>query len=154
VRNNSAAARNFGLEHVETDYVIFLDADDALLDGALRYLRSQIDAAPSISVLVTSILDSETGERHRTPCTFVPALARGRTGVRPDRLGLGLFPLQGCSIMRTAQVREAGGYADADWDEDWVVAVSLAHRGRAEVSKRLGRLYRPTPGSLWRRRVK
>ena len=31
------------------------------------------------------------------------------------------------------------------------VAVSLAFRGRVEVSQRLGRYYRPTPGSLWRR---
>ena len=62
-----------------------------------------------------------------------------------------LFPLQGCAILRTAQVREAGGYADADWGEDWVLAVSLAFRGHVEVNERLGLVYRPTEGSLWRR---
>ena len=60
-----------------------------------------------------------------------------------------LFPIQGCALMRTDQVRAAGGYADADWGDDWVLAVSLAFRGRVEVHDRLGRRYRDNPGSLW-----
>ena len=150
-RLSAGAARNLGLEQVETEYVIFLDADDALLEGAIEFMRSRIDADSSLSVFVTSILDGETGERHRTPRTFVPALARWRRTFALIDSIWSLFPLQGCSIMRTAQVRDAGGYADADWGEDWVLAVSLAHRGRVEVSERLGRFYRPTRGSLWRR---
>ena len=150
-RLSAGAARNLGLEHVQTEYVIFLDADDSLLDGTLEFLRSQIDADLSISVCVTSILDGETGERHRTPRSFVPALARRRRMFALIGSVWSLFPLQGCSIMRTAQVREAGGYADADWGEDWVLGVSVAHRGRVEVSARLGLFYRPTRGSLWRR---
>jgi hypothetical protein len=49
-------------------------------------------------------------------------------------------------------VRQAGGYADAELGEDWVLAVSLAWRGRVEISERLGRYYRSTEGSLAGRR--
>src|SRR4051812_28627801 len=36
------AARNLGLEQVVTEYVVFLDADDLLLDGALEFMASRI----------------------------------------------------------------------------------------------------------------
>ena len=145
------AARNLGLDRVQTEFVIFLDADDGLLPGTIDFMRSRMDADPGLTVCVTSILEADTGERHRTPRSFVPALARRqRIFALLDSIW-SLYPLQGCAIMRTTQVREAGGYADSDWGEDWVLAVSLAHRGRVEVSLRLGRLYRSTEGSLWRR---
>jgi hypothetical protein len=50
--------------------------------------------------------------------------------------------------MRTEQVRQAGGYPDADLGDDWVLAVSLAWRGRIDVSDRLGRYYRSSEGSI------
>src|SRR3546814_9520545 len=54
-----------GLEQVGTEYVVFLDADDLLLEGTLAFLVSRIAADPSLAVSATSILDGETGERHR-----------------------------------------------------------------------------------------
>jgi hypothetical protein len=54
-------------------------------------------------------------------------------------------------MLRTEQVRDAGGYPDVEWGDDWVLAVSLAFRGRVEMHERFGRYYRPTPDSLWRR---
>ena len=71
-------ARNLGLERVETEYVVILDADDELIPGALASLRAGIDADPSIAVYAMSLLDAETGARHRTPRRFVPALTRVR----------------------------------------------------------------------------
>src|SRR4051794_24110007 len=38
-RLTEGAARNLGLEHVETEFVLFLDADDMLLDGTLQFLH-------------------------------------------------------------------------------------------------------------------
>jgi hypothetical protein len=58
------------------------------------------------------------------------------------------LPIQSCAILRTRQVREAGGYPDSDLGDDWVLAVSLAWRGRIEVAQRLGRYYRSTEGSI------
>jgi glycosyltransferase involved in cell wall biosynthesis len=150
-RLSAGAARNHGLEAVATEYVLFLDADDMVLEGALDFMCSRLKAEPSLSVAAMSILDGGTGRRHRTPRSFVPALARHSRFFALTDCIWSLYPTQGCATFRTDQVREAGGYADAEWGEDWVLAVSLAFRGRVEVSDRLGRFYRPTGGSLWRR---
>jgi Glycosyl transferase family 2 len=150
-RLSAGGARNLGLEHVGTEYVVFLDADDMLLEGTLAFLVSRIAADLSLAVSATSILDGETGERHRSPRRFVRRLVRWRLLFALANSVWSLLPLQGCAILRTTQVRLAGGYADANWGEDWVLAASLAFRGRVELSDRLGRLYRSTPDSLWRR---
>lgn len=145
------AVRNMALEEVNTDYVLVLDADDELLPGTLAFLASRLQADPSVSVCSTSIVDGSTGERHRFPRRFVPRLSRWRRTFALIDCIWSLFPIQGCALLRTAQVREAGGYPDSDWGDDWVLAVSLAFRGRVEVHNRPGRYYRNTPESLWRR---
>ena len=147
-RLSAGGARNLGLEQVGTEYVVFLDADDMLLEGTLAFLVSRIAADPSLAVSATAILDGGTGERHRSPRRFVGRLVR-----RPRLFAFAdavwpLLPIQGCAIMRTSQVRESGGYADANLGEDWVLAAALAFHGRVELSDRLGRLYRRTPDSL------
>jgi glycosyltransferase involved in cell wall biosynthesis len=150
-RLTAGAARNLGLERVESEYLLVLDADDMLLPGTLGFLRHRLAADPSLAVSATLILDGETGERHRTPRRFVPPFARWRRTFAFANCVWSLLSIQGCALLRTAQVRDAGGYPDADWGDDWVLAVSLAFRGRVEVNERFGRYYRATPGSLWRR---
>ena len=150
-RLSVGAARNLGLEQVTTKYVVVLDADDKLLPGTLEFLRSRLDADQSIAVCVTSILDGETGERHRFPLKSVSRVARWPRLFAFLGCVWGLFPVQGCAMLRTEQVRDAGGYPDVEWGDDWVLAVSLAFRGRVEMHERFGRYYRPTPDSLWRR---
>jgi hypothetical protein len=78
----------------------------------------------------------------------VPLLSRWRRTFAILDCVWSLFPIQSCALLRTDQVRAAGGYADSDWGDDWVLAVSLAFRGRVEVHSRLGRYYRQTPDSL------
>jgi glycosyltransferase involved in cell wall biosynthesis len=147
-RLSVGAARSLGLEHVETDAVLFLDADDELLPGALAFMRERLATDPTLSVSSTAVLDAATGERHRFPRRFVGPLTRlPRLFALADCIW-SLFPIQGCSLLRTAQVRECGAYPDAEWGDDWVLAVSLAFRGRVELDQRLGRLYRATPASI------
>jgi glycosyltransferase involved in cell wall biosynthesis len=141
-RLSAGAARNLGLEQVTTEYVVFLDADDMLLDGTIRYLHDQIAADAGLAVCSTLILDGATGERHRGPRRFVSTLARMPRILALADCAWSLVPIQGCAILRTAQVRASGGYADADAGEDWVLAVSLLWRGAAFISPRLGLLYR------------
>jgi glycosyltransferase involved in cell wall biosynthesis len=142
------AARNLGLARVATEYVVFLDADDMLLEGALEFLRVQIAGDPALSIAAMSILDGATGERHRTPRRFVLRMVRWRWMFAVANSVWSLLPIQSCAILRTAEVREAGGYPDAHLGDDWVLAVSLAWRGRVEVAERLGRYYRSTEGSI------
>src|SRR5262245_1208526 len=147
-RLSEGAARNLGLERVTSEYVVFLDADDMLLDGTLELLEERLAADPALAVSASSILDGATGERHRTPRRFVPALARW-----PRRFAVlnsiwSLLPIQGCAVLRTEQVRAAGGYADSDLGEDWDLAAALVWRGRVEVMERLGlRYHRSSEGS-------
>ena len=150
-RLSAGAARNLGLAAVKTPYVLLLDADDRLLPGTLDFLVGRLEAEPSLAVSASAILEGETGKRHRFPRRFVHGLTRWRRAFAVLDCVWSLYPIQGCALMRTEEVRAAGGYADSDWGEDWALAVSLAFRGRVEVNQRLGRYYRPTPESLWRR---
>src|SRR3954447_5703194 len=56
-RLSEGAARNIGLERVATEYVVFLDADDMLLDGTIDFLHGRIAADPGLAVCTSSILD-------------------------------------------------------------------------------------------------
>jgi glycosyltransferase involved in cell wall biosynthesis len=149
-RLSTGAARNLGLERVASEYVVFLDADDMLLEGTLEFLHAKIAADAGLAVCTCSILDGATGERFRAPRRFVPRLVRWQRVFALADSVWSLLPIQGCAIMRTDQVRDAGGYVegDAGRGEDMVLAVSLAWRGRVEVSERLGLYYRPPGGSL------
>jgi glycosyltransferase involved in cell wall biosynthesis len=149
-RLSAGAARNLGLERVTTEYVVFLDADDMLLEGTLPHLHGQISANADLAICSTLILDGATGERHRGPRRFVTTLVQAPRILAFADCAWSLLPIQGCAILRTAQVRESGGYADADSGEDWVLAVSLLWRGAAAISPRLGLLYRAPEHPLHR----
>jgi hypothetical protein len=58
-----------------------------------------------------------------------------------------LLPTQGATVMRVDDVRACGGYADSDRGEDWVLATSLAFRGRVAFDRRPGLRYRPREDS-------
>jgi glycosyltransferase involved in cell wall biosynthesis len=150
-RLSVGAARDLGLEHVETQFVLMLDADDELADGALEALRGGIGADPEIAVYAMSLIEAETGARHRMPRRLVPALTRFTPFFAFATAIWSLFPIQGNAAMRTPWVRDAGGYPDCDWGDDWVVAVSQAVRGRVVIDRRAGRIYHVHPESLSRR---
>ena len=145
------AARNLGLEQVQTEFVLVLDADDMLLPWTLNLLCSRLQRDPSLAIGASSIFDGGTNARHRTPRRFVSRLTRWPRAFAVAHSIWSLVPIQGCAVMRTAHARQAGGYADADWADDWVLSVSLAFRGGVHVSERLGRYYRQTKGSISRR---
>ena len=108
-------ARNLGLERVETEYVVILDADDELTAGALTSLRAGIDADPGIAVYAMSLLDADTGARHRTPRRFVPALTRARRLFALATATWSLYPIHGSAIMRTALGPRRRGVHRPQW---------------------------------------
>ena len=144
------AARTLGIAQVQTKYAIVLDADDLILPGTIDFLVERMESDPGVAACATSLLEEDSGTRHRTPRRFVPPLTRARRTFALINCVWSLYPIQGCTIMRVAQVWDAGSYPDADWGDDWVLAVSLAFRGRIEIHSRFGLLYRATPDSLWR----
>jgi glycosyltransferase involved in cell wall biosynthesis len=146
-RRSTGAARNAALERLQTPYVVFLDADDRLLDGALAALVAGLDEHPEHAVHTLSIVDGMTGRRYRSPRRVARALAR-----MPPLFALvntiwSLLPTQGCTIMRLPDLVACGGYGDSDRGEDWVLAVSLAFRGAVAFDSRPGLLYRRRPDS-------
>jgi glycosyltransferase involved in cell wall biosynthesis len=145
-------ARNLGLEHVTTPYVLFWDADDLMLPGTLRFLHERISSHPSLVAVAARILDDEPRVPHRWPRRWTAPFARLPRAFALAHSVWSLFPTTGSTIMRTAAVRESRGYADANSGEDWVLGVSLAFRGRLEIHPRPGRVYRRHVGSLWQHR--
>jgi glycosyltransferase involved in cell wall biosynthesis len=146
-RRSTGAARNAALERLRTPYVVFLDADDAMLPGALSALAEGLDADDNRAAYVLSIIDGVTGTRHRSP----RRLARALSGFPPlfaiANTVWSLLPTQGATIMRAEDLRACGGYSDSNRGEDWVLATSLAFRGRVSFDRRPGLCYRRRPDS-------
>jgi glycosyltransferase involved in cell wall biosynthesis len=142
-------ARNLGLDHVVTPYVLSWDADDLMLAGTLGFLLEEISAEEKLVAVAAAIVE-ESGVRHRWPPRWSARLAEHPTLFAITHSVWSLFPSTGATIMRTAQVRDSGGYdATAASAEDWVLGVSLAHRGRIMLSDHPGRVYRRLGESLW-----
>ena len=142
------AARNLGLEHVTTPYVLFWDADDLMLPGTLRFLHDRLQEEPDAVLVAASILEGEPPVPHRWPRRWTYPLTRWRRTFAFAHCVWSLFPATGSALMRTDAAR-AMGFGDANSGEDWVLGVSLAFRGRVILETRPGRLYRRHPGSLW-----
>jgi glycosyltransferase involved in cell wall biosynthesis len=151
-RLSVGAARNLGLGQVRTPFVAFWDADDLMLPGTLRHLQDRLASNPRLVAAAAAILEDEPRVPHRWPRPWVAPLARLPGPFALAHCVWSLFPTTGATLMRTAAVRDAGGYADANSGEDWVLGVSLAFRGRVELLGRPGRIYRRQVGSLWEAR--
>ena len=151
-RVSAGAARNAGLAAVTTPLVCFLDADDDLLPGALARLRARMGGAPSCVAAVPAFetVLEDTGEvvelgwprpaayrlcRHRRLFALAAALRNA-------------YPATG-ALIDVAALRAAGGFADADHEEDWLPAVALAARGRIVLDAAPGRRYRISDRSLY-----
>jgi glycosyltransferase involved in cell wall biosynthesis len=150
-RLSAGAARNLGIAAVATELVVLLDADDELLPGALAALVEGLEGDPGASAYSMALIEGETGARHRSPRRFAARLARAPRAFALLASLWSLYPIQGAAAMRTAWVRDSGGYGDCDGGEDWVLAVSQAFRGRVRLDPRPGLVYHLGEGSLWQR---
>jgi hypothetical protein len=139
-RLSTGAARNLGLAAVTAPLVVFLDADDLMLPGALaRFLAGLRDDDIALAM---AIVDGDTGGRHRAPRRIAYALARAPRLFALANTVWSLLPTQGATVMRTADVRAAGGYGDRSQGEDWALGAALAWRGRVRLTQEPGLVYR------------
>ena len=149
-RLTRGAIRNVGLAHVDTDYVLFLDADDLLLTRALPTLTSALDDFADAPAAVGGIVETD-GAPYR-PRRFARSLARHRRAFAWLNATWSIMPIQGYALLRTSSVRDAGGYSDADHGEDWALAAALAFRGRVRFASDPALVYRFRPESVAVRR--
>jgi glycosyltransferase involved in cell wall biosynthesis len=145
-RLTRGAIRNLGLEHTDTEFVVFLDADDLLLAPSLPTLVAALDRFMDAPAAVGGILET-SGRPYRLPRVQARVLARRPGLFAWVNATWSIMPIQGCALLRTASVREAGGYADADHGEDWALAVALAFRGRVVFTPVPTLVYRFGPDS-------
>lgn len=147
------AARNFGLHQVTTDAVMFWDADDLMLPGSLARMTSVLRADPGVVAVTMDSLrwTPEAGASARWPW---PRSIMYRLAPHPRAFALIAelycpFTTTGPALMRTAAVRDAGGFAeDIAFFEDWALAASLTVRGRIVMLREDARLYRVHDESL------
>jgi glycosyltransferase involved in cell wall biosynthesis len=152
-RISLGAARNLGLSHVDTPFVIFWDADDVMLPGALAALEDGIEACSERVLFGLAIKESPSGARHRWPRPWLGGLVRFPRVLAVLHCIWAQFPTTGATIIRAEAARAGGGFADAESGEDWCLGVSLAFRGRIGWSEQFGRIYRLYPESVWARHL-
>jgi glycosyltransferase involved in cell wall biosynthesis len=150
-RLTRGAARDFGLLHVTTPYVVMWDVDDRMLPGTLSFLENAIRSDRRLAAFATAVLEHPSGRRHRWPRRWIAVLVRVQGILAFVHCVWSTFPTTGATIMRADLVRAAGGYGDHDNGEDWYLGVSLAFRGRIGWSERPGRVYRVHERSNWAR---
>jgi glycosyltransferase involved in cell wall biosynthesis len=141
------SARNLGLSQVDTEFVLFWDADDHMPPETAARLVAGMRADPDLSLLAARIFEGDS-RPHHWPRRFTTRLARHRTLLALVHCVSGQVPTVG-AVMRTETVRAAGGFPDAETGDDWALGVSLAFRGRVDVLDHVGRIYRRRDDSVW-----
>lgn len=111
-----AQARNAGLEQVETEWVIHLDADDELDPGYLQAMS--MGTADLRAPAVTYV------HRGRPRPTFVPRVSGHEHDCTGDCLPDGNWLVVG-SAVRAELVRQEGGWEEWPVYEDWALWLRL-----------------------------
>lgn len=145
-------ARNFGLRHAKTDYVLFLDADDILLPSSIdQMLACLLDhkVLHPRPRLVSSFLVNAEGEPYHWPYPWMrraaqrPKIFQLLESFRPS------FPVNGSLINRAAALRTLGYDSDPESAEDWSFGISLAWTCQVIPSTQPTMVYSPSSQGVW-----
>jgi glycosyltransferase involved in cell wall biosynthesis len=129
-----SAARMTGVEATEAPYVFPLDADDAVVPGALAALADALDANPGAALAWGDI--AVWGE--------LEAQLEVARSLDPWLLTY-LNDVPVASLVRRGALEEAGGWSMGSGYEDWDLWLALAERGYSGV-------HVPRPTLRYRRR--
>ena len=147
-------ARNFALRRVESEFVMFCDADDELADGALRDLYDALAADPGLGFAGGGILRLDESGAEAEPVDWPPAYVRRLTRyprlLAMRSLWLSSLPAT-CTLYRTAIARASGGFGEGQLGEDWSFVTAVAFRARGVLLDRPVRRYRFSDDSLFHR---
>ena len=136
------ATRHAGLAAASTPWVMFWDADDTAVPGALVPLLERArNAPPSVSAIVGGIVDAGTGEKHHWPRPWTFRLNRRPRLFLVTHAISSLFPTVGASVLRRDALADGGGFPDSETGDDWVAGLSLAARGRIVFDPQPARRY-------------
>lgn len=154
-----SAARNAGLDEARAPLVLFLDADDVVMPGALAAMTEVLEANPEApAVFGGHVKMSEAGEILPGPVSFCAAAGKDTLSHLIHR---NVFVNGGTVCMRTGAARAVGGFTERlSFGEDWEFwcrlallgdfvalpgVVALAYRQRAEGanSQKAGTATRP-----------
>lgn len=105
-----ARARNRGLEQVETEHVVFLDADDELGSGYFDAMDTG-----SADLRVPAVEYVRGSRRHRP---IMPRVAGHQHACSAECLPEGNWMVIG-TLAKADLVREVGGFREFEWSEDW-----------------------------------
>jgi glycosyltransferase involved in cell wall biosynthesis len=113
-----SAARNCGLFFARAPIVLFLDADDVLLPGALAAFVTALEANPGVPAAFGGHVKlTEEGVEIAGSARF--PMEAGRNTLK-HLLYRNVFVNGGTLAMRTGAARAAGGFAEAlSFGEDW-----------------------------------
>ncbi|HVB34256.1 MAG TPA: glycosyltransferase [Patescibacteria group bacterium] len=142
-----AAARNAGLAAARGEYVLFLDDDDWLLEGALARLGDALRREPSaVGAVGAYIYQNNWGSWNRSAH---PRRCHVRN-IWPDLL-FGWMPLPSQTLLRRSAIAQAGGWDEAlPLSEDYEIWLRLARLGPAVLIPQAVLTYRIHPGQTAR----
>jgi glycosyltransferase involved in cell wall biosynthesis len=140
------AARNVGLAHADAEFVVFLDADDAMIPGALAAMVAAARHRPSADVFFG----------HFLPVSGVVWPPRRKARLMPTPLALPMLlanntlPMTGTLLRRRALPLDLFPPVRS---EDWPAAVRMRARSRVVFLDRAVMDYATHHGSRSRSRI-
>jgi len=147
-RRERSAARNLGLRHTTTPFVMFLDDDDLLRPAAVRSLLAGFDRHPEAIASVAASATFDASGRHDRKLN---AWRRCLRDVFPDIVA-GWCPAQGQVLYRTAVLCRCGGWDErASLLEDYQLWFRLSRMGKVALSPSITVDIRVHAGQTWKR---
>ena len=155
-QNNTglAGARNRCLQEVQTTFAFFIDSDDVLLPHSVAQGLVAMNISAEVAAVTGFSMDFDGAALMASDATPITEGAYWMPLGIPEARAYALLENQfmpSCSLVRTEQIRQLGGWDASDkstW-EDWAFFSRLAWSDVAfGLIPNMGFLYRNTPGSM------